>query len=463
MSVAAFFDLDRTILRGGSGPIYSRAMRELGLGPEREVPGLNGLFKIFDVVGESRVTMAAVKHGIRFTEGWSAELFEQAGDLALEELLDSVNPYVPGLLEMHRAAGHTLVMATTTPQQLVRPLANHLGFDDVVATSYGVDEDGLLTGAFEGEFVWGRGKLNAVREWSAAHRVAVEASHAYSDSWYDAPLLDAVGHPVAANPDARLAVLARLRGWTVRYLDKPPGLVKIGPFEIQDFVSPLAKGSLAGIADITVEGEGLLPASGAAIVVANHRSYFDVAAVTVAVMKRGRTVRFLGKREVFDAPLVGDVAAALGGIPVDRDSGSDEPLRLALDALAAGEVVVVMPQGTIPRGPAFFEPELQGRFGAARLAGASGAPIVPLGLWGTENVWPCSSRLPNLFPGTTRPPVSLRFGEPLHVDGCDLGTDTAAIMRAIEALLPEVSRVARTPTADELEQTYPAGHEAESD
>ena len=87
-----------------------------------------------------------------------------------------------------------------------------------------------------------------------------------------------------------------------------------------------------------------------------------------AVRQAGRTVRFLGKKEVFDAPVVGDLARAMGGIRVERGTGSDEPLKEAAAALEAGEMVALMPQGTIPRGQAFFDPVLKGRWGAARLA-----------------------------------------------------------------------------------------------
>ena len=117
----------------------------------------------------------------------------------------------------------------------------------------------------------------------------------------------------------------------------------------------------------------------------------------MAIARSGRTVRFLGKKEVFDAPVVGQLATAMGGIRVDRGTGSDEPLQAAADALAGGEVVAIMPQGTIPRGPAFFDPELKGRWGAARLAAMTKAPVIPIGLWGTERVWPRSSRLPNVL------------------------------------------------------------------
>ena len=98
------------------------------------------------------------------------------------------------------------------------------------------------------------------------------------------------------------------------------------------------------------------------------------------------------KKEVFDAPVVGDFARAMGGIRVERGTGSDAPLQAALEALAAGDMVAMMPQGTIPRGREFYNPILRGRWGAARLAQESGAPVIPLGIWGTEKVWPRSSK-----------------------------------------------------------------------
>ena len=79
-------------------------------------------------------------------------------------------------------------------------------------------------------------------------------------------------------------------------------------------------------------------------------------------------------------------------------TGSDEPFEAAALALRAGEMVMIAPQGTIPRGPAFFEPELKGRWGGARLAAMTGAPVIPIGLWGTEQVWPRNARLPRIDP-----------------------------------------------------------------
>ena len=123
-------------------------------------------------------------------------------------------------------------------------------------------------------------------------------------------------------------------------------------------------------------------------------------------------MRFLGKKEVFDAPIVGQVAKAMGGIRVERGTGSDEPLAEAAAALEAGELVAMMPEGTIPRGPAFFDPVLKGRWGAARLAAMTEAPVIPVGLWGTEKVWPRSERLPNLLTLANPPKIAIRVGEP---------------------------------------------------
>ncbi len=91
-------------------------------------------------------------------------------------------------------------------------------------------------------------------------------------------------------------------------------------------------------------------------------------------------------------------------------SGSDQPLRAAEAALRAGEVVVVLPQGTIPRGSDFFDPELKGKTGTARLAASTGAVVVPIGLWGTEKVWPRSARMPDFTLVRHPPKVTVRIG-----------------------------------------------------
>jgi putative phosphoserine phosphatase/1-acylglycerol-3-phosphate O-acyltransferase len=147
----------------------------------------------------------------------------------------------------------------------------------------------------------------------------------------------------------------------------------------------------------------------------------------------------------------------MGGIRVERGTGSDEPLREALAALEAGDMVALMPQGTIPRGRAFFDPELKGRWGAARLAALSGAPVIPVGVWGTEKVWPRRSKVPAVWNVTAPPKVVVRVGPPVPLGHVDPDADTKAIMAAIVDLLPPEAREHREPTDEELAAAMPSG------
>ena len=455
MAGAAFFDLDRTLLRGASGPLINEALVEAGLVSARNLPAQSALYRLFDLVGETLPTMGLARAAALATKGWSRDAVCAAGKVAAERLEELVAPYAHAIVEEHRRAGRPVVLATTTPHDLVAPLAERLGFDDVVATRY-AEADGVYTGGLEGEFVWATGKLAAVRKWAAAHDVDLAESFAYSDSLYDLPLLSAVGFPHAVNPDPRLRVVAMLRRIPVLFLDVPPGVPKLGPFEPFDAVRLFANPIFFPYARFELNDLDRIPSRGPAIIVANHRSYFDTAALGLTVIRGGRAPRFLGKKEVFDAPVLGPLAKALGGIRVDRGSGTaNDSLRQAALALDAGEVVALMPQGTIPRGKAFFDPKLVGKTGAARLAAMTKAPVIPVGLWGTEQVWPRSSRLPNITNVTDPPLVQSWVGRPVELAYEDAREDTERIMSALVALLPAEARKRRTPTAEELARATP--------
>jgi putative phosphoserine phosphatase/1-acylglycerol-3-phosphate O-acyltransferase len=402
---------------------------------------------------------------------------------AASTLADMVQPMAAPLFAEHRAAGRPVVLATTTPFDLVKPLADLLGLDDVIATRYGTNTDGTYDGTIDGPFVWSAGKLAAVREWANRHDIDLAHSYAYSDSVYDTPMLAAVGHPFVVNPDPRMVLMAAARRWpTLDLAKRPPDSAKVHDasgdeadsatehegvssmakipvvnLELQRLALSLTHPFFFPYAKFDISGTEHIPPQGPAIIVANHRSYFDSAAMAVTIARTNRTIRFLGKKEVFDAPVVGQIATAMGGIRVDRGTGSDEPLQAAAEALANGDLVAIMPQGTIPRGEAFFEPKLKGRWGAARLAALANAPVIPVGLWGTERVWPRSSRLPNVLNLVDPPTVRVRVGAPVVLRNKDVDVDTRKIMKAIMALLPDESRVRRQPTAAELAASLPPG------
>jgi putative phosphoserine phosphatase / 1-acylglycerol-3-phosphate O-acyltransferase len=462
MATAAIFDLDRTLLRTSSTPAINASLFEAGLVGRESVPGQAVVLGFYDAFGETLPSMALARAAAWAARGWPVAEVAPAAAAAAGRLEAAVQPHARVLLDRQRRAGHRLVLATTTPRHLIGPFAEKLGFDEVIATRYStvIDQSGIerYDGHLDGGFVWARGKLRAVRGWADAQGVDLAGSAAFSDSFYDLPLLGSVGHPTAVNPDIRLQAVATLRRWPVLHLDSPAGVPKllgVEPMDVvrlsmQQFALPLARFDLAGTEHI--------PRSGAAIVVANHRSYFDPVAWVLAAFEAGRNPRCLGKKEVLDAPLIGPLVKASGAIRVDRAGAGEDAYATAADALRGGEVIIMAPQGTIPRGEAFFDPVLRGKTGAARLAAATGAPVIPLGVWGTERVWPRSSRLPDVRRLLHRPTVRVRAGRPVQgLSGTDFEADAARIMRAIVDLLPPEAREHRVPSAEELARTRPPG------
>ena len=458
-SGAAFFDLDRTLLSGASGEVFAGAMRTAGLTGPNPIPGERLLFGLFNAIGETLPSMVLARQAVSLATGRSRAAVLDAAEGVADDLVAMVQPFAETAFAAHREAGRPIVLATTSPYDLVKPFADRLGLDDVVATRYSVSADGTYDGTLDGPFVWSAGKLAAITEWADRHDVDLAESYAYSDSVYDTPMLAAVGHPIVVNPDPRMVLVAAARRWPTLNLDVSPGVLKIPVIglELQQVALRFARPSAYPYARFDISGVEHIPSNGAAILVGNHRSYFDVAAMSLTIAESGRPARFLGKKEVFDAPIVGSIAAAMGGIRVDRATGSDEPLAAAAAALDGGEMVTMMPEGTIPRGPAFFR-KPTGRWGAARLAQMTGAPVIPVGMWGTERVWPRSSRIPNVLNLTDPPTVRIRVGEPVRLVGRSLEADTKRIMAAIVDLLPADAYRKRKPTSEELAATYPPGY-----
>ena len=456
MTRAAIFDLDRTLVLTSSASVFQRHLIDAGLTEERHIPGQGVYEKSYELLGENPLMMQLARFFVRTSEGWSVKAVTAAAEAAADELVEMVPGPARALLDEHKAAGRLLVLATTSPAAFVTPFAERLGFDHVVATRWQAS-NGTYTGETDGGFLWGRAKRDGVVELAEREHINLSGSFAYSDSAYDVPLLTAVGKPVAVNPDPHLSVIAGLNDWPVRHFDKSPGVTKFAGRELQEWLRPLSRPELVPNARFTFDGVENIPADGAVILVFNHRSYFDPTAINLLLARAGRNARFLGKKEVFDVPLVGRLGRMLGGIRVDRGTGSDEPLEKAVEALEIGELVAMAPQGTIPRGPAFFDPELKGRWGAAKLAHDTKATVIPVGLWGTEKVWPRSARLPSL--DIVDPPeVSVVVGEPVELKYKSLDKDTKRIMTAIADLLPAESREPHEPTAEELAATYPPGY-----
>ena len=304
MAGAAIFDLDRTLLQGGTGPLLSRAMYDLGV-VTRKLPGEGLLYGMFDLIGETLPSIFLARQATLLAKGRDGATFDAAAQAAAETIAAVIHPFALSLIEQHHAAGRPVVLATTTPHHLIKPLADKLGFDHVIATRYTIDDEGRFDGSISGNFVWSRGKLAAVKEWAAREDVDLAESFAYSDSIYDLPLLSAVGSPAAVNPDPRLTVYAVARGWPIVHFDVSPGVLKVPVLgiELQRLLFLASPPLLTPYARFDIAGTEHIPRTGPAILVGNHRSYFDLQTIIQLLRATGRTARGLGKKEIFDVPV----------------------------------------------------------------------------------------------------------------------------------------------------------------
>ncbi len=385
---------------------------------------------------------------------------------SLEALDEAVYDEARALIARHRSDGDLVCIATSTGRELVEPIAERLGVDHLIASEYEA-EDGTFTGNLIGRWLWGPDKAEAVRSFAQEMDIDLQESYAYTDSWYDRHLLEMVGYPRPVNPDPLLRALAARNGWPVLTFGGG-AMGAIGALELFDLFRPLAHPLLSPVA---VEAAGVenIPQEDGCIIASNHRSYLDPVVLATVALRRGRKLRYLGKKEVFDAPVLGQFAKAMRQIRVERGTGDSRPLREAIDAVKRGEAAAIFPQGTIPRGREFFSPTLEGKLGVARLALATGAPVIPVALWDTERVWPRSSRVPRVQELASRQPVHARVGEPMMLKAPEgreedrevLAELTAEVMEAIGSLLPDEVRYPPEPSEEDIREAIPANVQAE--
>jgi HAD superfamily hydrolase (TIGR01490 family) len=218
---AAFFDLDRTVIAKSSALAFGRPFYRDGLIKRRDVVKAAYTQLMFRLGGADEAAMARMRDYLaRLCAGWSVEQVNQIVAETLEEL---INPYIYAeageLIDWHRAAGRDVVLVSASGDEIVRPIAALLGIEDVIATQMAVSE-GRYTGEIE-FYAAGEGKLKAVRQLATERGYDLSRSYAYSDSISDLPLLEAVGHPTAVNPDRALRRAAAEREWEVREFRHP--------------------------------------------------------------------------------------------------------------------------------------------------------------------------------------------------------------------------------------------------
>jgi HAD superfamily hydrolase (TIGR01490 family) len=213
---AAFFDVDGTLVRTNivhayafyamnQGSIFGTAWKTA-----RTVASLPFLWALDKA---NRKAFNELFYG--FYQGQTQDrLLTLAEELFEEVLRPAIHPGTARLLEETRRAGCRVVLVTGALDFTVRDLADHLGADDLIANRMHF-VDGIATGKVVPPIVEGAHKAVAIRDYCVRQGLALDRSHAFSDSFSDYPMLAVVGHPTAVNPDLRLRGVARAYQWPV--------------------------------------------------------------------------------------------------------------------------------------------------------------------------------------------------------------------------------------------------------
>lgn len=221
MKAAAFFDLDRTLIAGSSAMEFVRASRRAGLIGRGDVLRWGVEHLIYRLRGSTdQSTRKALRAAEEMLRGQPERRVARMAPEILAGILPRIYPEVLAEAHRHQDEGRATFIVSAAGNEIVRLLAEVLGMDGGIGTSYEVDGEGLLTGRLDGPLMYRDGKVVAIERYAKEHQLDLEASWAYSDSESDLPMLRAVGNAVVVNPDAELAAIAAAEGWRVMRFEK---------------------------------------------------------------------------------------------------------------------------------------------------------------------------------------------------------------------------------------------------
>ncbi|UVE96529.1 HAD family phosphatase [Dietzia sp. B32] len=216
--VAAFFDVDNTLIQGASIILLARGLAKHRFFTARDVAGLAWSQAKFRISGEENADDVAAGRdkALSFVAGRTvAELTELSEEVVDTSMLDRVWPGTRSLVQMHLDAGQQVWLVTATPVMLARVIATRLGLSGALGT-VAEEEYGVYTGRLVGDILHGPGKAHAISRLAEAEGFDLSRCYAYSDSFNDMPMLTLVGNPVAINPDSKLRKYASENGWDVK-------------------------------------------------------------------------------------------------------------------------------------------------------------------------------------------------------------------------------------------------------
>lgn len=199
-----------------------------------------------------------------------------------------------------------------------------------------------------------------------------------------------------------------------------------------------------------------LPREGGFVLAANHVSYTDPLTLGHFLVDHGRAPHYLAKSSLLDVPGLGHVIRGTGQIPVYRNTvRAVDALTAAIQAVREGACVVVMPEGTLTRDPDLWP--MAGKTGAARIALETDCPLIPVAMWGTQDLlWPYRGKVPKVLPRKT---IRIQAGPPVDLSDLARPYDSATLRTATERLMGAITSQLETIRGEQApaERFRPAG------
>ena len=218
--IRAFFDVDRTLVACNTGRLFLKDLRRRGeISFLRALRAMGWMAKYHLSLIDLQVIAARIAEQMAGKS--ESEFAERCKRWVEDEVLPLVVPGALRQIEHHRAEGHVLAVLSSSPTYVTRPLAQMLGIGEVLSTTFEVEGD-LFTGRLIGPACVGSGKIHWAEALGVRRELDLAQSWFYTDSYTDMPMLERVGNQVIINPDPRLRMAAKKRGWPVQDWSKPP-------------------------------------------------------------------------------------------------------------------------------------------------------------------------------------------------------------------------------------------------
>ena len=408
--IGAFFDLDRTLIKGFSAKQFFQRRLFSGKMSTREIIAQFAGILVYATGQGNFAGLAAVSaQGVK---GIDEKVFIQVGEEVYSKQLEQeIYSESRALVQAHLAKGHTVaIISAATPYQ-VDPIARDLDIEHIMCTRMEV-KNGKFTGEIVEPACWGDGKAYAAKQLVEQFNLDLSKSYFYTDSAEDMPLMEIVGNPRPMNPDTKLSAIAYKNDWPVyRFNDEErpkaesfartglalASLVPAVLTAVTDGAKNMSwkdgvNSMMASVGDLVCAAAGLqlavknpknLTEQRPAVFILNHQSSADM--FIAAKLIRHDAVG-IAKKELKSMPIIGQLMQAGGVIFIDRKDKEKaiEAMKPAVDALKNGTSIIIFPEGTRS-----YDYNL-GKFkkGAFHLAMQAGVPVIPIVMKNAHDAMP---------------------------------------------------------------------------